>query len=201
MAVESRLSMKKFRMALGAFLVVALALSVFGYLSNRNTQTPAERESDVTSIGKLIARDLEADYPNTPRKVIDLYSQITKSLYDSKLSEEDLKLLCSQSRKLMDEQLLLLNPEDTFLENTKAAIEEYQSLKRVVTSYVLEDSNSVEYYTENGEEFASISVKYYLNDKNGYGKTYEDFMLRKDEEGRWKIVGWQVTSADSDEDE
>lgn len=193
--------MKKFRMALGAFLVVALALTVFGYLSNRKTPTPAEMESDVTNIGKLMARDLDADYPNTPRKVIDLYSQITKSLYDNKLSEDDLKLLCSQSRKLMDEQLLLLNPEDTFLENTKAAIEEYRSLKRVVTSYVLEDSGSVEYYTEDGQEYASISVKYYLNDKNGYGKTYEDFMLRKDEEGRWKIVGWQVTSADSGEDE
>lgn len=193
--------MKKFRMALGAFLIVVLALGVFGYLSNRNTQTPAERESDVTNIGKLTARDLDADYPNTPRKVIDLYSQITKSFYDSTLTDEELEKLCSQSRKLMDEELLLLNPEDTFLENTKEAIAEYKSLKRVVTSYVLEDSNSVDYYTENGQEYASISVKYYLNDKNGYGKTYEDFMLRKDGEGRWKIVGWQVTSADSDEDE
>lgn len=193
--------MKKFRMALTAFLVVALALGAFSYLSNRNTDTPAEKVSDVSDIGKLTARDLDADYPNTPRKVVDLYSQITKSLYDSKLTDTDLEKLCKQSRKLMSEELLLVNPEDTFLENTKAEIEEFKAAKRVVTSYVLEDSGSVEYFSENGLEYASISVKYYVNDKNGYGKSYEDFLLRKDSNGKWKIVGWQVTQASEDDDE
>lgn len=193
--------MKKFRMALGTFLIVVLAMGAYAFLANRSTDTPAEKETSVTDIGKLTARDLEADYPNTPRKVVDLYSQITKCLYDSKLTDENLEKLCQQSRQLMDEQLLLVNPEDTFLENTKAEIEEYRAMKRVVTSYVLEDSGSVDYYTEDGQEYASISVKYYLNDKNGYGKTYEDFMLRKDENGRWKIVGWQITSASADDDE
>ncbi len=193
--------MKKFRVSISILLVVVFGLGYYFYLSYRDAPTPAEGQSEVSEIGKLMAKDLDADYPNTPRKVIDLYSQITKSLYIKDLSEEDLKKLCNQSRKLFDVELLNANPEDEFLENTKKEIKEYNDKKRVITSYVLEDSDSVDYYTEDGQEYAAISVKYFLNDKNGYGKTYEDFLLRKDEKGRWKILGWQITPANEEEDE
>ncbi len=169
--------MKKFRVSISILLVVVFGLGYYFYLSYRDAPTPAESQSEVSEIGKLMAKDLDADYPNTPRKVIDLYSQITKSLYIKDLSE------------------------DEFLENTKKEIKEYNDKKRVITSYVLEDSDSVDYYTEDGQEYAAISVKYFLNDKNGYGKTYEDFLLRKDEKGRWKILGWQITPANEEEDE
>lgn len=193
--------MKKFRVSISILLVVVFGLGYYFYLSYRDAPTPAESQSEVSEIGKLMAKDLDADYPNTPRKVIDLYSQITKSLYIKDLPEEDLKKLCNQSRKLFDVELLNANPEDEFLENTKKEIKEYNDKKRVITSYVLEDSDSVDYYTEDGQEYAAISVKYFLNDKNGYGKTYEDFLLRKDEKGRWKILGWQITPANEEEDE
>ncbi len=194
--------MKKFRVAIGVFIMVALVVGYWMYLSNRDTATPAEQQTEVSDIGKLAARNLDTDYPNTPRKVVDFYSQITKSLYSEELSEQELQKLCEQSMKLFDAELLNANPEETFLDNTKAAIEEYRKIERIVTDYTLEASSDVDYYTEGGQEYAALSVKYFLRDKDGYGKTYEDFLLRKDEDGRWKIVGWQMTPAsekDSDE--
>lgn len=182
--------------------MVVLGLGYYMYLSSRDMPTPAEQETVVSGIGKLAARDLDTDYPNTPRKVVDFYSQITKSFYSEELTEEELIKLCDQSVKLFDAELLNINPEETFLDNTKAAIEEYAKIDRVVTDYVLEASDDIDYYTEAGQEYASISVKYFIREKDGYGKTYEDFLLRKDGEGRWKIVGWQITPAsekDSDE--
>ena len=182
--------------------MVALVVGYWMYLSNRDTATPAEQQTEVSDIGKLAARNLDTDYPNTPRKVVDFYSQITKSLYSEELSEQELQKLCEQSMKLFDAELLNANPEETFLDNTKAAIEEYRKIERIVTDYTLEASSDVDYYTEGGQEYAALSVKYFLRDKDGYGKTYEDFLLRKDEDGRWKIVGWQMTPAsekDSDE--
>ena len=121
--------MKKFRVSISILLVVVFGLGYYFYLSYRDAPTPAESQSEVSEIGKLMAKDLDADYPNTPRKVIDLYSQITKSLYIKDLSEEDLKKLCNQSRKLFDVELLNANPEDEFLENTKKEIKEYNDKK------------------------------------------------------------------------
>lgn len=194
--------MKKKRMTIGIILMLLFGLAYYGYLTYRDASSPSEPETVVTEVDKLIFRDLETDYPNTPRKVVDFYSQITECFYSEDLTEEKLIKLCEQSEKLFDIELLNANPDETFLDNTKAAIEEYAKTGRVVTNYVLESSDDVEYTTQNGQTYATISVKYFLREKDGYGKTYEDFLLRKDGDGRWKIVGWQITPAneqDSDE--
>lgn len=194
--------MKKFRVTIGVLLVVVLALGYYAYLSNKDKPTPAEATSEVSDVGKVTSRDLDADYPNTPRKVLDFYSQITKCFYEEDLTEENLQKLCDQSVKLFDDELLAVNPKETFVENTKAEIEEYNAIERVVTDYVLEESGDIEYYTKDGREYAAISVKYFLYDKNGFSRTYEDFLMRKDENGRWKILGWEMTSAgEQDKDE
>lgn len=187
--------MKKFRVAIIVFAVVAAGLGYYAYRSSKETPSPAEISTEITDVGKLTSRDLDADYPNTPRKVLDFYSQITKCFYVEDLTEENLEKLCDQSIKLFDEELLAVNPAETFVEHTREEIEKFRSMERKITDYVLEETSEIEYYKENGRECAKISVKYFLYDKNGFSKTYEDFLLRKDEKGRWKILGWQITPA------
>ena len=62
--------MKKFRVSISILLVVVFGLGYYFYLSYRDAPTPAESQSEVSEIGKLMAKDLDADYPNTPRKEI-----------------------------------------------------------------------------------------------------------------------------------
>lgn len=192
--------MKKFRVTIVVLILVVLGLVYYAYLSGKETPTPAESVTEVSELDKLIARDLDADYPNTPRKVLDFYSQITVCFYEEGLTDENLQKLCDQSVKLFDAELLLVNPESTFLENTKAEIEEFRAIERKITDYVLEETNQIEYYKEDGRECAKISVKYFLYDESGFSRTYEDFLMRKDENGRWKILGWQMTPANEQEE-
>lgn len=195
--------MKKYSGMIIAVILVGMALGSYVFYFSKETTTPAEKNADVSEIGKLAARDLENDYPNTPRKVIDYYSSIMKCYYGTTASDETMETLILQTRKLFDMELLNENPEESFVENTKKAIKEYKDIGRVITDYVLEASSDVEYDTVEGQEYAIISVKYFLrDDKAGYSKTYEDYILRKDEKGRWKILGWQMTPASSkDSDE
>lgn len=192
--------MKKYGAIIIAIVIVGFSLASYAYISNKDTATPAEKNSEVTDVGKLAARDLENDYPNTPRKVVDYYSKIMKCFYWEDLSDEMIATLALQTRKLFDLDLLNENPEEEFLENTKLAIKDYKDIGRVITDFIVEASSDIDLYTENDAEYAIVSVKYFLrDDKIGYSKTYEDYMLRKDEKGRWKIVGWQVTPANSKE--
>ena len=191
--------MKKFRVTICVLVLVLLGLGYYAYLSGKETPTPAENVTEVSEVGKLVARDLDADYPNTPRKVLDFYSQITVCFYEDGLTDENLQKLCDQSIKLFDEELLLVNPEATFVDNTKAEIEEFRAIERKITDYVIEETSEIDFYKEDGRECAKISVKYFLYDESGFSKTYEDFLMRKDESGRWKILGWQITPANEQE--
>lgn len=184
---------KSFRGIILVVLVIALGLSAYTYILNNNTSTPAETDSAVSEVGKLASRDLETDYPNTPRKVVEYYSQITKCFYEEELSEETLKKLVQQTRLLYDEELLAQNPEEDAWKNIKDYIKEYKKESRKITEYIIEDSKDIQYYTKDENSYAIITVLYFTRDKSGTFKTYEDYLLRKNENGEWKILGWELT--------
>lgn len=138
--------MKKYRGLIAAVILIALGLGYYAYLSNRNTPTPAETKTDISSAEKLIAKDIEKNYPNTPVKVVELYSDITMAFYSENVEEEMLEKLVKQSRLLFDEELLAANSEEDLIEQTKEEVAKYQETSQKITNYILEDSRDVDYY-------------------------------------------------------
>ncbi len=190
---------KNFRGIILVILVIALGVTVYTYSLNKGTLTPTEKNSE-DEAGKLASRNLETDYPNTPRKVIEYYSQIMKCFYGEELSEETLKKLVQQTRLLYDEELLAQNPEEDALKQTKDYIEEFRENNNKITEYIIEDSKDIEYYTKDDASYAIVTTAYFTRDKSGASKTYEDYLLRKDKDGNWKILGWELTEKASEEE-
>ncbi len=190
---------KNFRGIILVILVIALGMTVYTYSLNKGTLTPTEKNSE-DEAGKLASRNLETDYPNTPRKVIEYYSQIMKCFYGEELSEEILKKLVQQTRLLYDEELLAQNPEEDALKQTKDYIEEFRENNNKITEYIIEDSKDIEYYTKDDASYAIVTTAYFTRDKSGASKTYEDYLLRKDKDGNWKILGWELTEKASEEE-
>lgn len=187
--------MKRYRGLIIAILLIGLGLGYYSYLSNRNVPTPAEKQTDSTNAEKLIAKDIVNNYPNTPVKVVELYSDITLEYYSSSVSEDTLEKLVKQSMLLFDAELLAENPEEKLIKNTKEEVEEYKENELTITRYILEDSRDVEYYSMDGSSYCIVTAEYFIrNSSGGLAKTYEDFMLRKDEFDNWKILGWQLTA-------
>ena len=190
---------KNFRGIILVILVIALGMTVYTYSLNKGTLTPTEKNSE-DEAGKLASRNLETDYPNTPRKVIEYYSQIMKCFYGEELREEILKKLVQQTRLLYDEELLAQNPEEDALKQTKDYIEEFRENNNKITEYIIEDSKDIEYYTKDDASYAIVTTAYFTRDKSGASKTYEDYLLRKDKDGNWKILGWELTEKASEEE-
>jgi len=188
--------MKKYRGLLVAVLLIALGLGYYAYLSNRNDSTPAETQGDSSSAAKLIAKDIENNYPNTPVKVVELYSDIMLEYYSETIDEDTLEKLVKQSMLLFDEELLAQNPEEDLIENTKEEVQAYKEKKQTISRYIVESSKDVDYYSLEDRSYCTVTVEYFLRDSSGgFGKTYEDYMLRKDEYDNWKILGWQLTAS------
>lgn len=206
--------MKKLRTGTIIVLFLVVGLLFYAYLSSKDG-TDSDVTKEASEISKLFAKDLATEYPETPREVVKLYSRITVCFYDEERTDEEIEKLADMSLMLFDEELLEKNPRDEYLSNLKAVVADYNSEERVITDYTVQSSNMIDKYTVDGEDYAKIRVMYSMRDfklldnnstgfLNGCGTgarknkeyryytTYEDFLLRKDDNGQWKILVWQV---------
>lgn len=188
---------------IGAFVAIILvAAAVLGVYSAMNRQAQKEAEEDVlptTEIGKILAKDLELSYPETPTEVVKLYWRINCCMYnEKKLSDENVESLLKQLRLLYDEELLATenNSYEAMLENFKADREKYQESKQTIsTAYIVQKNETVVVKKVDNRECTSIISSTMLTAKGDTTKTFEEFFCRKDSDGKWKILGWQQTTA------
>lgn len=50
----------------------------------------------------------------------------------------------------------------------------------------------------NGAECAYVTASYFVKGKDGYTKTYQQYVLRQDEDGKWKILAYEVVKGNGD---
>ena len=55
------------------------------YLSNRKVE---QKDTTVTAVQNVILRNLETDYPPSPKEVVKYYSDISKCLYNETYTDE-----------------------------------------------------------------------------------------------------------------
>ena len=188
------------------YIVVAIACicvicASFYFFSQRNQ----ENEKKLTQIEKVVVQDIEKNYPPTPREVVKFYNEIVKCYYGKELpTEKQLAVLVDQMRCLMDEELLLANPRNDYYNWVVNDINQYKREKKQLASTDICNTNDIDYVTDDkssGEKdkLAYVDASYFLNTDGKFAYTYQRFVLRKDEAGRWKIlVFYQIEGDKSD---
>lgn len=185
--------MKKAQGTKGLIIVIILLLLVVGYyyyLSNYRTEE-TEEQVTISEAQDLLLRDLERNYPPTPKEVLKYFFDITKCLYNEKLSEEDVQALALKIKELYDEELIANNPQEEYLTELKSEISSFQTSNSLILNYSTSSSVDVDYFEEDGYSFARIYGTYYLQVQKSLKSLEEVFLLKKDVEGHWKIYGWQ----------
>ena len=179
-------------------MAVIAAAVFFGYY--QMTSNPKEEEVLVakTEVDKLIQKDMENNYPGTPREVLKFHGRITQCIYNEDLKKNQLEELLEQARKLYDDELLELNPWDEHLAALMADIKDYKENERTIMSYTVQNSSQIKTHKVDGQEYAITYLLFILSDKTTpLTKSCEKFMLRRDAEGEWKIVGWELADPES----
>ena len=171
------------------FLIV-LVVGYYSYLSGRNRTE--QQEAVMSAVDTALARDLTNDYPATPKEVIKYYNDIIKCFYNEECTEEEVQELGEKSLQLFDEKLRENNEEDAYLTRLQGEIKDYQDNKRKITSVSLAPSTNVDYYTADGFSFARISCGYGMTENGKKTSTMMVYLLRRDENRKWKIYGWET---------
>ncbi len=190
----------KRKIMVGVIAVVIVGLVVGGYYMLRNRNNNSEDGNvTLTEVQKVLTKDLDSNYPATPREVVKMYNRILLCFYNETYTDEELEGLGDQARLLFDEELLENNPRDAYFDALRADIAEYHEKERTVRSTSVCDSNDVIYKTVDERECAYVDVSYFVNEDKQYNYTYQTYVLRKDEEERWKILVFYQAEGKSDE--
>ena len=171
------------------FIVVA-ALILFGKLSQRpNERTSAEFSLSPTE--QVLQRDLSIDYPQSPKAVVKYYAQLSQAMYDEQNTDEQIKRLAHQSRRLFDSELYNNQTDEDYLARLMREIENDKKDGRKIMSFSLSAATDVEYQKTDDGEYATLYCNYPMQKEGAIYSDKEHFILRKDGEGHWKILGWQ----------
>ncbi|MBQ6815181.1 MAG: hypothetical protein IJP13_06555 [Lachnospiraceae bacterium] len=182
---------KRLRWLLVVTIMVVLVVG-FYYIQNNKSDSPEDlKENLISDVDKIINKDLDESYPYTAREVVQYFVRIQKCYYNEEYTEEELVKLAYKATELFDDELNNENDFDDYFELLKAEIELYHTQGKVINSVIMDEYSEIVYSTVDGQKYASINCTYFLRSDDGTTKIPETYILRKDEAGRWKILGWK----------
>ena len=187
--------MKKVRIVIIAVVLVGLVCGGFYYMSSKK-DVSVDNKTELTTLDKLILKDLESNYPSTPRAVVKLYNQIITCYYSAEFKDDEFEKLVDQALLLFDDELKAKNPKDEYMKTLSNEIEEYKTKNKTISQTAVCSSNDVLYRNDNGDEIAYVNASYFIKEGKEHVKTYEQYVLRKDEKGNWKILGYYEIEED-----
>ena len=179
--------------------ILVICGGFFLFSQSLNSGNPDE----LTEVEKVLVKDLEKDYPKTPREVVKFYNRIVQCYHSESLKKDDLGKLVDQMMLLWDKDMLAKNPRDAYYAAVVADIDLYKQTKKSITSITICDTNEVDYVTDdrNGDKLAFVDTTYFVNTDGKFTNSYMRVGVRQDEDGNWKIIGVTLTEGDSSEDD
>lgn len=176
-------------------ILVVLLGGYYFYLSN--FRMPKE-ETEVTKVQEVVLKNLQTDYPPTPREVIKYYSEITKCLYNETYTEEQLGQMADKLLALYDSELAENNPREQYLADLKKDVNDFLKNGYSIIKYTTSTSTDVEYYTHEGRECARLYCTYSIKSGADYKSSKQVFILRKDtNDSHWKILGFDIVTPEN----
>ena len=184
---------KKRRGVIFLILVAVLIVVAFALVAYCTPKT-AEEATEVTEADTLMNLNIEGNYPATPREVMKLYNRYMLCLYgadSSELTDDEVRALGRKLREMFDDELLEENPEEVHLLSLSQEIAAFRTDEKVMIQANVCDSNEVDYIDVDGASGALLESSYFV--KKGtkeFSRTYQQFLLRKDKNGNWRILGF-----------
>lgn len=190
--------MKKFKMSTSIIIIVVSVTVIVGayvLISNYLSKDEGPTEIEITAVQNVLLRNLENDYPPTPKEVLKYYSDITQCFYAGGYTDEELIELADRALELYDDELRANQDYDTYIADLKLEISRYKEKDWSISSYSTSPSTDVEEFERDGYEWAQLYAFYNVRQSTAIVRVTELFLMRKDEDGRWKIYGWEQVKA------
>ncbi len=189
--------MKRIRTVIIGIVCITLVVGYYYYLSHKE----AADTTEVTEVQKVILKDLDGkSYPETPREVIKFYNRILCCYYNEEYTDDEFHQLADQALALMDQELADNNPPEQYYMQVQAEVDNYQEQKKTINNASVCSSNEVEFAKTADREYAYVKASYFVRDKNGFTKSNQNYVLRKDDDNHWKILAFELVEGAAEDE-
>lgn len=173
-------------------VLICMVIGYFYYLSNKKSNETTEEVVQTTAVQEVLMRNLENNYPPSPREVLKYYGEIVQCFYGEEYTEEEFLELAAKALELYDDELVANKTQQQYLDDLKLEVDNMKEQGIVVSSYSLPSSTDVEEFKRDGFRWAKLYCNFSLRKGTQLEIANEVFLLRKDDAGHWKIYGWQL---------
>ena len=172
-------------------LVVLGALVILGIylIFNRNKNAAKEEDYVLTAVDEITTTDLSKSYPADARMIVSFYAKIMQTLYKETYTEEQEDKMISVLAGIMDDELLA-NQSD-FNKSVKNEVQERKAGDYSISTYVVQ-TKEPEVVKIDGSKMCNVDCLFTLRKGTTHTATYYQYVMRQDDEGKWKILGWTI---------
>ncbi len=172
-------------------LVVLGALVILGIylIFNRNKNVAKEEDYVLTVVDEITTTDLSKSYPADARMIVSFYAKIMQTLYKETYTEEQEDKMISVLAGIMDDELLA-NQSD-FNKAVKNEVQERKAGDYSISTYVVQ-TKEPEVVKIDGSKMCNVDCLFTLRKGTTHTATYYQYVMRQDDEGKWKILGWTI---------
>lgn len=192
---------KKSGLVKGIIVGVILSCLVGGYyyyLTNKREDKSKEETVKATVVEEVLMRNLDNNYPPTPREVVKYFGELSQCLIGETYTDEEFEKLALQAQRLYDAELVANKTQQQYLDDLKWDINTFKEEEIVISSYSPSSSVDVEEFSRDGYKWAKLYCSFSLRKGTYIESNEEVFLLRRDEDGHWKIYGWQPVENDAE---
>ena len=177
-------------------VILVAVVAGFAFSLNRREKATAEAEAArVTAVQNVLMKDLERSYPPTAKEVVRYFADITQCFYNEEYTDEELTQMAEKIQGIYDDELIANKSQEEYLDDLRSEIASMKESNYTISGYVLSASVDVEEFVENGYTCARLYCTFNVKQgTKGTTRSMEEFVLRKDEDGHWKIYGWQLVN-------
>ncbi|MDD3173333.1 MAG: hypothetical protein PHF63_06685 [Herbinix sp.] len=173
-------------------IILSIVILLFYYYWTNRTDPIDSSGENLTEVEKLINKDLELYYPETPREVTKLFASMMKALYNNP-EDDEIEALATKIRELYDKEFLDNNPEATYLTSLYADISKWKDKNRKITNYLLINEDQEQEKEIDGVKYSTKFISFTIQENIKFIETWQ-VLLREDANKQWKILGWELVT-------
>lgn len=179
-------------------VLICLVGGYYYYLTNKREDKSKEETVKATVVQEVLMRNLDNNYPPTPREVVKYFGELVQCIIGETYTDEEFEKLALQAQKLYDAELISNKTQQQYLDDLKWDINTFKEEEIVISSYSPSSSVDVEEFSRDGYKWAKLYCSFSLRKGTYIESNEEVFLLRRDEDGHWKIYGWQPVENDEE---
>ncbi|MBP3604765.1 MAG: hypothetical protein J6J79_11525 [Lachnospiraceae bacterium] len=180
------------RVLIVGIVLVCMIIGYYYYLSNKKSDTSKETQPETTVVQDILLYNFERNYPPSPKEVVKLFGEFATCIHNEDYTEEEFIALATKVQELYDEDLIANQTKEQYIESLRWDVNQLKEQDIVISSYATSASTDVDFFEHNGYECARLYCSFTLRRGTSIEMANEIFVLRKDKEGHWKILGWAL---------